>query len=73
MKTLVPESADKRLTHSFSSDAAFQMESIDSRWRAGVAAAHKCMDPGRYLILMRQRHGRAGLRRFPRFPTPAGS
>jgi hypothetical protein len=41
--------------------------------RAGFAAAQKCMDPGRYLILMRQRHGRASLRRFPRFPTPAGS
>jgi hypothetical protein len=73
MKTLVPEAAEERVTHSFSSDAASQMGSINGGWRTGWAAAHKCMDPGRYLILMRQRHGRANWRRFPRSSTPAGS
>jgi len=64
--------AEKQFLHSDSPSAGSPGTGI-SRFNFGIAARHKCLEPGRYLILMREYYGKGNSRRSGRFQLLAGS
>jgi hypothetical protein len=72
MNVSVPQKAEERVLHSACANAGSQASGIRPFY-FGMAARHKCLEPGRYLILMREYYGNGNWRRPGRFRLLAGS
>ena len=53
MNRSILQETEKRVLLPACADAGFQADGM-SRFNFGMAARHKCLEPGRYLILMRE-------------------
>jgi hypothetical protein len=59
-------------TQAFSRDALAPRGCRNASRRSGLADVDKSVDPGRYLILIRQHHRRTGAKSLARESVPAG-
>jgi hypothetical protein len=72
MNISVPQEAKKRVARSACADAGSE-PSRRCPFHFELAAGHNSLDPGRYLILMRQYHEKGNSRRSGHFRSLAGS
>jgi hypothetical protein len=70
MNMFVPQEAERRVQHSAFDKACYQASGTRP-FCFGTASRHKCLEAGRYLMLMRQYHGKDRPRRSGRFPLLA--
>jgi hypothetical protein len=73
MNAVLPPRPEKSVKHVAGGDTASQAASTGRACCFTMQAAPKCLGPGRYLILMRQSHGRGNWKRFASSTAPAGS
>ncbi len=71
MNVPMRQSAENRTKHCTST--VYGAETMGSAFHFRQGLLHRRLDPGRYLILMRQFHGRSAWRRSARFSSPEGS
>jgi hypothetical protein len=66
------QEAEQRVLHS-AWERTCDQASGTSLFYFGTASRHKCLEPGRYLMLMREYHGKRNSSRSGRFPLLGGS
>jgi len=72
MNTTVFQQAKRQVLHFARADADSQASGISPVY-FGKAARHKCLEPGRYLMLMREYHGKSNSRRAGRYGSLGAS
>ena len=72
MNMSVPQEAEKRVLNPAYARVGSEASGV-SPFCVGTTARHKCLEPGRYLILMREYYGKGNSRRLDRFRLQAGS